>query len=504
MKLKYLFPLFIAMLALTTSCTDEETMTLLEEVQVSSSYVTLPLDGGSTSITVTAKDSWTIEKVTTDKDDVEWLSISSTSGSAGETDLTFSAPTALDGRSAEALIHSGGKTQRIIIMQGIAQISEAPVAEVLAAPDGKTFRVSGVCTNITNTLYGNWYLTDETGTIYIYGTLDAKGGERNFESLDLEVGDEITIEGPKSSYRGDPQMVNVTVIEINKSLVKVDSVENKVLPLEGGEFTAYLTSKGQGISVEIPEDAKSWLSISSIESAGENVVVKFKAEENTGGDRETTIVFRTTDGEKEYSTETSLNQNGAIIEATIAEFLTAEVGNTQYRLTGVITNITNTTYGNLYLRDFSGETYVYGIEDFQDKGLKEGDIITLVGKRAAYNGNPQVGGAVLESVIPVTEATIIEVLTKPDDSGTYYMVTGEITEIDNPTYGNLYLKDGDSEIFVYGCYPGYGATGDDRKFLLETEGIEVGDQLTIIATKGSYNGVPQLAHGIYFSHESAE
>jgi len=504
MKLKYLFPLFIAMLALTTSCTDEETMTLLEEVQVSSSYVTLPLDGGSTSITVTAKDSWTIEKVTTDKDDVEWLSISSTSGSAGETDLTFSAPTALDGRSAEALIHSGGKTQRIIIMQGIAQISEAPVAEVLAAPDGKTFRVSGVCTNITNTLYGNWYLTDETGTIYIYGTLDAKGGERNFESLGLEVGDEITIEGPKSSYRGDPQMVNVTVIEINKSLVKVDSVENKVLPLEGGEFTAYLTSKGQGISVEIPEDAKSWLSISSIESAGENVVVKFKAEENTGGDRETTIVFRTTDGEKEYSTETSLNQNGAIIEATIAEFLTAEVGNTQYRLTGVITNITNTTYGNLYLRDFSGETYVYGIEDFQDKGLKEGDIITLVGKRAAYNGNPQVGGAVLESVIPVTEATIIEVLTKPDDSGTYYMVTGEITEIDNPTYGNLYLKDGDSEIFVYGCYPGYGATGDDRKFLLETEGIEVGDQLTIIATKGSYNGVPQLAHGIYFSHESAE
>jgi len=504
MKLKYLFPLFIAMLALTTSCTDEETMTLLEEVQVSSSYVTLPLDGGSTSITVTAKDSWSIEKVTTDKDDVEWLSISSTSGSAGETDLTFSAPTALDGRSAEALIHSGGKTQRIIIMQGIAQISEAPVAEVLAAPDGKTFRVSGVCTNITNTLYGNWYLTDETGTIYIYGTLDAKGGERNFESLGLEVGDEITIEGPKSSYRGDPQMVNVTVIEINKSLVKVDSVENKVLPLEGGEFTAYLTSKGQGISVEIPEDAKSWLSISSIESAGENVVVKFKAEENTGGDRETTIVFRTTDGEKEYSTETSLNQNGAIIEATIAEFLTAEVGNTQYRLTGVITNIANTTYGNLYLRDFSGETYVYGIEDFQDKGLKEGDIITLVGKRAAYNGNPQVGGAVLESVIPVTETTIIEVLTKPDDSGTYYMVTGEITEIDNPTYGNLYLKDGDSEIFVYGCYPGYGATGDDRKFLLETEGIEVGDQLTVIATKGSYNGVPQLAHGIYFSHESAE
>jgi DNA/RNA endonuclease YhcR with UshA esterase domain len=504
MKLKYLFPIFIAILALITSCADEETMTLLDEVQVSSSYVTLPIDGGSTSITVTAKDSWTIEKVTTDKDDVEWLSISSTSGGAGETDLTFSAPTALDGRSAEALIHCGGKTQRINIMQGIAQISEASVSEVLTAPDGKTFRVSGVCTNITNTLYGNWYLTDETGTLYIYGTLDAKGGERNFESLGLEVGDEVTIEGPKGSYRGDPQMVNVMVVEIRKSLVKVDSVENAVLPVEGGEFIAHLSVKGQGISVEIPEDAKSWLSISSIQSSGMNAVVKFKAEANSGGDRGTTLTFRTSDGAKNYSTQTTLSQQGAILDATIEEFLAAEVGNTQYRLSGVITNISNTTYGNLYLQDFSGETYVYGIEDFQEKGLKEGDIITIVGKRAAYNGNPQVGSAVLESVIPVTAATIEEVLTKPDDASTYFMVTGQITSITSETYGNLYLKDGDSEIYLYGCYPGYGATGDDRKFLLETKGIKVGDKLTVIAAKGSYNGVPQLAHGIYFSHESAE
>jgi hypothetical protein len=50
--------------------------------------------------------------------------------------------------------------------------------------------------------------------------------KRNFLSLGLEVGDEVTIEGPKGSYRGDPQMVNVMVVEIRKSLVKVDSVEN--------------------------------------------------------------------------------------------------------------------------------------------------------------------------------------------------------------------------------------------------------------------------------------
>jgi DNA/RNA endonuclease YhcR with UshA esterase domain len=504
MKLKYLFPLFFAAVTLMTSCADEEVMTLLDEIQVSSSYVAIPEEGGSTTITVTAQDSWTIEKVTTEKDEVEWLTISSTSGSVGESELTFSAPSAIDGRTAEVLLHSGGKTQRINIIQGLAKISEVTAAEVNAGPDGKTFRVTGVCTSIVNTLYGNWYLTDETGTVYIYGTLDEKGATRNFLSLGLEVGDEVTIEGPKSSYQGNPQMVDVTVITINKSLIQVDSVENQALPIEGGEFIAYLTSKGQGVSVDIPEDAKSWLSISSIESAGEEVVVKFNAAANTGGDRGTTLIFRTTDGSKNYSTETTLTQKGAILEVPISEFLAAEVGNTQYRLTGVITNIANTRYGNLYLRDFSGETYVYGIEDFQEKGLKEGDIITIVGKRAAYNNSPQVGSAVLESVIPVTPATIAEVLTKPDSSQDFFLVTGEITSIANETYGNLYLKDGDSEIYLYGCYPGYGATGDARKFLLADKDIQVGDILTVIATKGSYNGVPQLAHGIYFSHESAE
>lgn len=496
MKLKNIFPFLIAILALMTSCTDEETVTLLDEIQVSSSYVSIPVNGGSTDITVTANDSWTVEN------NVEWLTISSSSGGAGESTLTFSAQSAIDGRTAEVKIQCGNATQRINIIQGLATIASATCADVIAGPDSKTYQVTGVCTAITNTTYGNWYLEDETGSIYIYGTLDSKGGEKNFLSWGLEVGDEITVQGPKTTYNGTVELVNVTVISINKSLVKVDSVANAQLPLEGGEFTAYLTCKGQGVSVEIPDDAKSWLSISSIQSAGTNSVVKFKADTNTGGDRETTLTFKTTDGSKIYSAQTMLSQTGAIIDATIAEFLAAEVGNAQYRLTGAITSIVNDKYGNLYLRDFSGETFVYGIEDFQDKGLKEGDIITIVGKRAAYNGSPQVGDAVLENVIPVTTATVAEVLAKPDDADTYFMVTGQITSITSDTYGNLYLKDDSGEIYAYGCYPGWGATGDDRKYLLADKGIKVGDTLTMIAAKGSYNGSPQLSHGFYFSHVS--
>jgi len=84
------------------------------------------------------------------------------------------------------------------------------------------------------------------------------------------------------------------------------------------------------------------------------------------------------------------------------------------------------------------------------------------------------------------------------------MVTGEIISIASTEWGNLTLKDGDSEIYSYGCYPGYGATGDARKNLLVDKGIKVGDQLTVIAPKTTYQGTPQLSRSIYFSHTSAK
>ena len=86
---------------------------------------------------------------------------------------------------------------------------------------GKNVRVSGTCTTIENTTYGNWYLTDKTGSLYIYGTLDKKGAKKNFASLGLEIGDVVVVEGPVGEYGGKKQLVDVTVLSIKKSLMKV-------------------------------------------------------------------------------------------------------------------------------------------------------------------------------------------------------------------------------------------------------------------------------------------
>jgi len=507
MKLKY-FLSFIALIGLLSSCSDDDSITLLDEIKVSSSYVSIDVAGGSTQITVEAGEAWAF-----DAEEVpEWLTISPMAGNAGETTVTFTAPAAVDGRTTVLHIACADKKQTINVIQGLAVVSDATCAEVIEGPESKTYRVTGTVTSIVNTTYGNWYLTDETGQIYIYGTLDAKGGTKNFLSLGIEVGDIVTVEGPKTVYNGTVELVDVTVVKIQKSLVKVESIdpEDATIPLEGGDVAVNVTCKtGYGVSVVVPDEAKDWLSIASVNSGPEGSIITFHAAANTGGDRNCTVTFESMDGAsgKLYSAETTIYQKGSIVAATVADFLAAEVGDTQYRITGVV-NAMYDYKGNIqgfYIRDYTNENVlVYKPEGFTGTEVKMGDIVTLVGKRGAYKETPQMVSGVIEEIKPVTALSIDAFLDQPDDPSVYYMLTGTVTEIANTTYGNLYLEDETNNVYVYGCYPGWGATGDNRKNWLETAGIAVGDKLSVIGVKSTYNGTPQLANGIYFSHEKAQ
>ncbi len=90
------------------------------------------------------------------------------------------------------------------------------VAEVLAGTDGNYYTVTGVCTSVTSTYYGNWYLQDETGSILIYGTVDASGSYV-WSSLGIEVGDTVTVYGARTTYNTTVELKNVIVTNIEKA-----------------------------------------------------------------------------------------------------------------------------------------------------------------------------------------------------------------------------------------------------------------------------------------------
>lgn len=498
MKLKNIITTLLATVAFATGC-QESLERHLAEVQVSSSYVAIPAKGGSKTVTVTATADWTISNIP------EWLAIAPETGAAGKTDVVFTAEAATSTNEATVNLVCNGKTQQINIIQQTEK-QDLPIstcAEVNAGEDGVSYRIKGTVTKITSTTYGNMYINDGTDEVYVYGTLDASGAEKNFASLGIEAGDIVTVEGPRVTYSGTIELKNVTVIAIEKSLIKVDSLSVKTaLPLEGGEVKAYLTCKGEGVSTVIPEDAKSWISVTGIEQEGNNVTVIFNAAANAGGDRSTELSFTTKASGKTYSAVTTLEQKGAIIEATVEEFLAAEEGDTQYRVKGVVTEVSaNSQYHNANITvssgDFASSVLLYRVVtnegNIEDLGIKEGDIVTVVGKRSSYKEEPQMAaGGICEDVKSYATATVAEFLAAANDSE--FAVTGVITEVaslsgkDKYNNVNITIKDGENSLYLY------RVTTFDKSDVAVLN-PEVGATITVAGKRGEYNGNPQMAAG---------
>jgi hypothetical protein len=489
MKLKYIIPSLMAVVAAVfTGCSDDNDPSYLDAVRVSQSYVAIPKTGGSATITLKASSDWAFKaqrwiagKDTTNAAAPKWLTVTPTSGGAGQVDITFSAEETLDGRNCELLLECNGETQRINVIQGLSEVSEVSVAEVMAGPN-KTYRVTGTVTKIANTSYGNWYMNDGTSAddLYIYGTLDKagkSGANNSIAAWGIEVGDEVTIEGPKTVYNGTVELVNVSVIKINKSLVKVDSLStNDPLSAEGGEVTAYVTCKGNGVKVEIPEEAKSWLVISGLN--GNNIT--FRALPNEGDYRKAVVIFKTTSEGKEYTAQATIAQeakpNAPGSEAlpfTVAEAIAKckEIGSTAsdqvYYAKGKISSIkeVSTNYGNATFNisdDGSDENALtcfraYSLNNQKfvaEDEIAVGDEVVICGKLVNYkNETPQfaqgcyivtlkkgnAAGSLAKPFTPAEANAFCQALGEGNTSEDDVYVKGKIIEItDKNQFGTQY------------------------------------------------------------------
>ena len=479
----------------------------LSEVRVSSSYIGIPATGGSKTITLTANGDWAIDVPATV---AKWLTVNPVSGKAGTVEVTFTAAETATTNSAALYVICAGKSQTINVLQQTEKV-DLPISSskvVNAAEDGTTWRVKGVVRGIENTTYGNYYLDDADGSVYVYGTLN-NGEAKKFAALGIEAGDIITVEGKRGSYNGNPQLVNVDVIAIEKSLIKVEEVdpENAEFPKEGGRVFVTLTVKGDGVMAVVPDAAKSWISVGGIAVDGEQAVVQLVAAANAGGDRSVQLTFMTPKGGKEYTAVLDLTQKGSIIDATAAEINAAEDGSTQYRITGVVSNVANTKYGNLYIKDATGEVYVYGTNDFAASGIEEDDIVTVVGPKTSHNGAPQMKNVTVEKRVPVQDIDLASFRALKNNKEAWYKISGTVvksseegTKFDLEQYGNFALSDGTTEVYVYGVKTGWGGA----KGQFGTLGVKEGDNLTIICYKTSYNELVEADGCVYVSHEPAQ
>lgn len=496
MKLRY-FLVSLAALAFAVAC-EKEADHYLDEVQLSSSYVAIPQDGGSTPITVDATGSWDITGAP------DWLTISPASGGAGSSTVNFSAESTINGRSAEVTLNCGGKVQHINIIQGLSTVSPATCAEVNAGPESKTYRVTGVCTSIANTNYGNWYLTDDTGTVYIYGTVDATG-KYNWASFGIEVGDVVTVEGPKTVYNGTVELVDVIVVSVQKSLVKIEEGNEASFDANGGEFTVKLTAKGNGPTISIPEDAKSWISMSSIKMVGDTTVVDFTVAPNTEeAARTAAIAFSSASGKNVSTVSATVSQMGlsgtltnpfSVADAiAYCQTLSGNSGNEFYvkgKISRIISGGEFGSYGNAtfyisddgeYLgeddrncdksHDFEAYRVLYlGNQKWAegDAQIAVGDEVIICGILTLYNGISETasGKAYIYSINGVTTGENgLGNLNAP------FNVAGAEACIDAGFTGNVYVKGIISEIANNGQF---SAQYGNATFWISDDGEKYGD-----------------------------
>ena len=492
MKLRNIFTALAAVLALTfVGCQEEER--ILEEVQVSKSMVALPIEGGSAEITVTAADTWEIVDIP------EWLTVAPAAGAAGQTTVTFSAEAASSNNEVMLHLNCGEVSQVINVIQ-MAEKVDAPLtdcATVLAENNvGKVYKCKGTITDLTNyDKYGCFYINDGTATVYVYGSM-------NPGQFKPEVGDIITFEGPWTSYGN---FDDVTILTLEKSLIKLEKViPADALPKDGGVLTVVLTVKGEGLKIEIPEADQAWLTAGEPEAVGTSTFVELTAAANEKGARSTTVTFKTVSDGVDYVAMVNVDQLGAIAEVSVADFLAAPEGTALYKLTGKVANLKPGDYGNFDLVDASGSVYVYGLtatpvekndKSFPTLGIKEGDIVTLVGTRASYNGTPQVGGpAYYVSHEGHTESTVANFLAQSTGDA-WYRLTGTITNLKTGDYGNFDLVDETGSVYVYGLTVAPVAKNDQS---FPTLGLKEGDVVTLIGKRAEYKGAAQVGGPAYY------
>ena len=420
-----------------TSCSDEFEPTYLDQVRVSSSYVAIPQAGGSATITVNTAADWALasQQWIQGKDTItavapEWLSVSATQGAAGTAELTVSAEATDAARECELLLTCAGKTQRINVLQyaedtepTLLTVQEALSLLKAGTAGDAAYYVKGIVCKVQeiSPSYGNatYFLSDD-GSFGADNWLEVYRGKwLNGASFtkgnEFSVGDELVVKGVLTMYGDTPETKQGTceVISYSPSLIKVDSLSSTdALPVEGGLLTAFITTKGDGVHVEIPEDAQDWLYISAVN--GTNIT--FRVLPNAGDKRSTTVTFKTVADGKEYTTQAAITQKGVAFPAAgsgteedpfnvTAAINACEAGMTGAYVKGIVSKApesVNTKYGSCtyYIsadgKETSDQLQVYsGL--FLDKEqftsadqVKVGDVVIVVGDLKLYNGTAEI------------------------------------------------------------------------------------------------------------------
>lgn len=182
------------------------------------------------------------------------------------------------------------------------------LAEAETLSEGDIFYSKVICCGADRFPDDKWgaiCVTDGRDSLYTWCGVSDEEGNLCYSKYNITIGDEIIFKG---IGRGLSRFIP---IQIDRSLIKITSTTpaDGILTTKGGIYTINLECDGNGFDVEIPDAAKTWLSIESIDTSGRTSVVKLRAKQCNniiGCGTDIYLRSKSSDGNKSSYTKTVL------------------------------------------------------------------------------------------------------------------------------------------------------------------------------------------------------
>ena len=269
-------------------------------VTVSKDIIYPNQDAGSVKLTLIANCAWTAvtrtvaveDDETSEPQEAEWITLSKNSGDGNdEITVEYDAYDGESERRAEVVFTTPTGVEAILtVVQKVNE--EKTIEELLAITTGDnsvyyrtTGKIVGWYTTSSVNLerakqIGQFYIADADGNkILVYGcraSMDSDG--EDFDTLGLEVGDDVTLDGPISIYKNTPQFAGAYVTDYTKVTDVVTSVSGALAAADYSKLnlTGTVLAKNDGGRIISDGTANMYVYMDKVEGAevGDNVSVK--------------------------------------------------------------------------------------------------------------------------------------------------------------------------------------------------------------------------------------
>ena len=353
------------------------------------------------------------------------------------------------------------------------------VADFLAAAESTTdwYQLKGTVKNLKDgDQYGNFDIEDATGSVYVYGLLAEKGGEKKkFQELvaakGIANGKTITIIGNRGAYNGTAQVANAYFVSIEGDTPPTPSGDNL---LTNGDFETWSGSTPTNWKTSSSAGNATLAQSSDAHGGSYSVSVGFAADANKRlGYKETTLKAGT------YTFSFYAKATTAEKSQTQAGFVNIkDDGKTDKYTYGGYVSLTNTEW-TLVSTTFTlaADTKV--------------SLVMMCPKNSDY--------AVAQNILVDDASLVTSDGGIADDGGEGG--GGDTPSGDAQTVTIAQFNAAAVRVYVYGLLSEKG--GEKKKFqeLVAAKGIANGKKITIIGNRGDFNGKIEVMNAYFVSIE---